>query len=416
MSTPRRVYLHIGLHKTGTTYLQNLFRVNRENLRAAGIEYPGGPGEVRQTMAVFDLHGARPRGYNDPRVHGQWSALVTSVETSGCPRALVSEERLSISTRRQARKAVESFSENDVHVVVTARDLGRVMVSQWQEDIKGGATTTWQQYAASVRDPAQRAMNPARQFWVRQDLERVLDIWGSIVPADHIHIVTVPRPGSSSDLLVSRLASVVGFSADVLKESPNWTNESVGVAEIEVIRRVNERLKGTLNKAQRDRVFNGLIVREFASRPDTARFALPKEEVAWVRTRAEHFIRTIERGGYEVVGDLDELRVDFTPGRRRPDDAGIDELLEASLQALAVVAEELAGAWWLRRRRRIESQTGTPRLSSRVRGAYFETQRRAARLAERNRMSAKALEVGMRLRDGVVSDRRSKRARARQAD
>ena len=42
---PARSYLHIGLHKTGTTYLQNLWRANREGMRAQHIEFPGGPGE-----------------------------------------------------------------------------------------------------------------------------------------------------------------------------------------------------------------------------------------------------------------------------------------------------------------------------------------------------------------------------------
>jgi len=30
---PKTVYLHVGLHKTGTTYLQNVFRANRKQLR-----------------------------------------------------------------------------------------------------------------------------------------------------------------------------------------------------------------------------------------------------------------------------------------------------------------------------------------------------------------------------------------------
>jgi len=37
----KTVYLHIGLHKTGTTFLQNVLRANTEALAEQGIIYPG---------------------------------------------------------------------------------------------------------------------------------------------------------------------------------------------------------------------------------------------------------------------------------------------------------------------------------------------------------------------------------------
>ncbi len=72
-SPPATVYLHIGLHKTGTTYLQNLLKANREGLRAQQIYYPGGPGEPQQAFAVWDLQGRRPRGVHDTRIGGSWT-------------------------------------------------------------------------------------------------------------------------------------------------------------------------------------------------------------------------------------------------------------------------------------------------------------------------------------------------------
>ena len=38
---PKKVYLHIGLHKTGTTYLQNVFRANRKQLDGEDVYFPG---------------------------------------------------------------------------------------------------------------------------------------------------------------------------------------------------------------------------------------------------------------------------------------------------------------------------------------------------------------------------------------
>ena len=73
MSAPsRRVFLHIGLHKTGTTYLQGVLRANRRRLAELGVFYPGGKGQPTHTFAVYDLFGRRPRGTGASSV---WLAL-----------------------------------------------------------------------------------------------------------------------------------------------------------------------------------------------------------------------------------------------------------------------------------------------------------------------------------------------------
>ena len=61
------VYFHIGLHKTGTTYVQNVLRANRQNLRDQRVLYPGGEGFPVQVFAVWDLLGRRPKGSSDAR-------------------------------------------------------------------------------------------------------------------------------------------------------------------------------------------------------------------------------------------------------------------------------------------------------------------------------------------------------------
>jgi len=51
-----RVFLHIGAHKTGTTYLQNLFHLNRARLAQAGIIYPDiGPNDAHHALAAVWL-------------------------------------------------------------------------------------------------------------------------------------------------------------------------------------------------------------------------------------------------------------------------------------------------------------------------------------------------------------------------
>jgi hypothetical protein len=397
---PATVFLHIGLHKTGTTYLQNVLRANREHMRAQDIDFPGGPGEPVQAFAVWDLQGRRPRGADDARIAGSWDALVTAVNTGGYPTALISEERLSLSTLKQVRRAVRSFPGAEVHVVATVRDLGRVAVSAWQEEVKNDQTWTWNQFVGAIKDPEQVAVSPARGFWLRQDVAAICEAWESAVSAERIHVVTVPQSGTRPEALLHRFAAVVGFDPATLAEQPAWSNETVGVAATEVIRRVNERLGGRLNQRQYDRVVKMTLVQLLAKRTEPVRFTLPPEELPWVQERAERMIGALQARGYPVEGDLSELLPQPRTDGRRPDDASDDELLEASLDGLALLAERYATSWWQRKRADIvDAATAPADLGSRARGALFRSQRRAAALADRNATAAKALHAVMKTRD-----------------
>lgn len=403
---PDVVFLHIGLHKTGTTYLQNVMRANRQSMRDQGIEFPGGPGEVVQAFAIWDLQGRRPRGSDDVRIPGSWEALVEAVRSSEHPRALISEERMSLSTPRQAKRAVAAFAGADVRVVVTVRDLGRVVVSAWQEEVKNDQTWTWTDFADAVKDPALLARNPARGFWLRQDIVKICETWETAVPPDHITIVTVPQSPAPPTLLLERFASVVGFDPARLTEEPVWTNETIGVAATEVIRRLNVRLGGRLNQRQHDLVVKQNVAPMLAQRTEPVRFTLPDEEHGWVGARADQIVAMLGARGYQVVGDLDELRPVSRAGRR-PDDATDQELLEASLDALAMLAERFALSWW-QRRKPDDPGDRHAGLTSRARGAVFKSQRRAAELADRNGAAARAMGAVLRARD--VRRRRSRRS------
>lgn len=393
---PARVFVHIGLHKTGTTYLQNLMRANRASMLAQGIEYPGGSHGPQQSLAVWDLQGGRPGDADDQRIPGSWPALVESIVTSGRAAALISVEWLSLSSVKQVRRLAKSFPHSELHVVVTVRDLGRVLVSAWQEEIKNDQTWTWEEFITAIRDPERVATNPARGFWNRQDIVKVCEHWEAAVPVSRIHLVTVPQPPTPSAELLTRFASVVGFDPGLFTHEPAWANETVGVAATEVIRRLNERLGGRLNRRQHGMLVKATLAPMLAKRTDPVRFTLPSSEHAWVTERANQMIAVLSVRGYPVVGDLDELRPQKREGRR-PDDATDEELFETSLDALALLSERFATAWW--QRRRVDEPVEEASLVSRTRSAVLRSRRKAGELAVRNPTAVKAMSAVVKARE-----------------
>jgi hypothetical protein len=398
MTAPSTVFLHVGLHKTGTTYLQNLLRANTDALARQGLYYPDLAGHVGHALAAWDLHGLRPAGAVDKRIAGSWSLTANAVNSCGLPRALVSAERLSVSTPRQAKRAVQSFPSSDVRVIVTARDLGRVLVSSWQEKVKGGKTWTWREFADAVQDPEAYAVEPARSFWLEHDLLRVCETWEAVVSADKVTVVTVPRPGSSPDELLARFSGLIGIDPASLTETPAWTNESVGVAGTEVIRRLNTELTGSLNQRQQTHLVKGGLAQALARGTTLSRFRLPDEEFGWVSKRADQLVDDVAARGYDIVGDLDELRVTSVGTGRRPDSATDEELLEAAFVALGWLARRHAKLWW-RHRKEDEVVPGSGGLGSRTRAVAFRAKQWGATLADRNRVAAKAMGAVLISRD-----------------
>jgi len=301
-----RVVLHVGMHKTGTTYLQNLLRQNRRRLaKNAGVYVP--PGARKTVFASLDLiPWDSPLG-RDRRVAGAWDRLAAEVGGCGLPTAVVSEERLDVANPRQAKRAVAAFGDADVHVVVTVRDLARVAVSSWQESVKNGGTWTLREFLARLQDPDAAATPPARGFWLHEDVTAVLRTWSNVVPVENIHVVTVPPPGSPPELLTARFGSVVGFGPDDVPTPPTWNNANVGVVGSELLRRLNLHLNGSLDKSTYKRAVSAPVVRRLSALPDRALPALDETQRAWAVETSTRFAQEIRERGYRVVGDLDDL-------------------------------------------------------------------------------------------------------------
>jgi hypothetical protein len=399
----RCVFLHIGLYKTGTTYLQNLWRANRPQLKQQGVYFPGGGDGPAQVFAVSDLFGRRPAGGGEDRIEGRWPELTEAVGAAPHPTTLISDESLSLATVGEARRAVAGFPDHEIHVVATVRDLGRVLLSSWQQAIKSDETWTWDEFVDGVRDPKRRNQNPGRSFWVRQDLLAILETWRVAVPHERIHVVTVPPSGAPKDLLAERVGKLVGFDHTGLTEAPSWDNRALSTADVEVLRRVNVLLDHRLNQRQHAHVVRRTLTQELTQHGEPERVALDPEHQAWASSEAQRIMDGVTTAGYDVVGDLTDLVPAETSTGRRPDEASSDEMLDAALRGLAVLSEEHAALWLATPG--AGSAAGSPsatrgakRWSSRARAARFGLRRRLMNLADRSRLVAWPMNAYVRLR------------------
>jgi hypothetical protein len=311
----QRTFLHVGTPKSGTTYLQYVLwkSARRELKKRHGMLLPGS--RITHFMAAKGVtRRVDQQQKSDMDPAEAWPRLVEQINAWD-GEALVCHELFAPATRRQAARAKAALRDSEIHLVLTARSLARQIPAAWQQQVKGGAGLRYDRFIERlhVGDPFRQRINPrlgkARWFWLTQDLADIADRWGADIPPENIHIVTVPTDASDPTLLWRRYASVFGLEdADIDSGAPP-RNVSLGRVETELLRRVNN---------ARDRRFRGLGQRRWtrgllganilAQRPSTTPIGLPEEALGWVAESTEEMIGRVQRAGYHVVGDLDDLR------------------------------------------------------------------------------------------------------------
>jgi hypothetical protein len=334
-SSIRRVYLHIGEPKTGTTFVQDVLWGNWVRLSSRGVLLPG-YSNSDHSLASRDLRET-PRAAGDPAVSwtGDWDVLIR--QALRCrDRAVISSELLAAASPQQAERAVRSLLRAEVHVVATVRDFASALSAEWQESVKCRGTAPWDEWLADVIT-ATHAEHRRREswFWRVHDTLSVLEMWSRHIPPDHVHVITVPRR-QSAGVLWERFAAVVGLDAAGFDLSGARRNSSLGLVETEFLRRLNAVLPANVPNWFYSReikqvlghgVLSGRSAGSGRSLP-----ALGPGQREWASEQADLVIAGLRGAKYEIAGDLAELipEAELAPPAAAASDG---QLLDAALGA-----------------------------------------------------------------------------------
>jgi hypothetical protein len=337
------VFLHVGEPKSGTTFVQQVMWGNRDALARQGVLLPGLHPQDHY-RANEDLREI-VQAHDDPTgsYAGEWDLLARQAAQAENA-AVISSELLAGASTEQAAHAIESLTGADVHVVLSLRDFASLLPAEWQETVKHRNRASWEQWVHRMRatDPDDAAPGaPQRWFWRVHDTPAVLRRWTQGVAPDRVHVVTLPPPGSPPELLWQRFAGVLGvdpITADLGAARPN---ASLGLAEAEMLRRLN----AALGRDGVGAYFYGVQVKErlahdyLARRPATRRPRLPVDLRDWAQRRCERVIEALQSAGYDIVGSPDDLlpRPGTFAEASEPavNEAPLEDVLDAAIGALA---------------------------------------------------------------------------------
>lgn len=346
MTSPRAV-LHVGLPKTGTSFVQGVLRANVDTLGKHGVRLPPGaetyPSQELFLAVLYVTERSEAWGRSVEAGRRAWARIAADVRRHRGS-TVISSETLCLATPDQIERILTDLAGVEVDVVVTVRDPARQVPAEYQEGVKHGRRMSYPAFLDTILaedEPSGDQRRSTRErFWRAQDPVAVLDRWAAHVGPERCHVVTTPPAGTEPVELWSRMADVLGVRDVAVEMPPKEVNTSLGAVQIEVLRRLNRRVTRKGNeRAYGDvvkRLYAGTILRGQAG----DRLTLPEDRADRVRALAEGWVEQLSERGYLVSGDLQDLvpATGTGDGKVRK---GAAKMLASSLDATAELLKEV---------------------------------------------------------------------------
>ena len=324
----RRAFLHIGLPKTGTTYLQQILWDNKPRLAERGVLLPGGT-RRRHLLASLDVRQDPRLSRRSGDVASPWQDLVEE-----CLRwdgdVLVSHEFFAAASSEQVGRVVDSLPGFEVHAIITARAMSDLGASRWQEWVKSGGALPIDSY------PRKQRYDPTDEWgWGSFDLADILERWGRALLPGRVHVLPIAPGRSTPEDLWLRFARVLDLDGRQFEVPEAPANPSLGVVEVELLRRINPLLHDFRSAADRGNWIRGFLA-EGGILPDRReRFRAGEDKQRDLVERGERAVALLSTGAYDVQGDVEDLRPGYPRDLRHPDEVSDAEMLESATVAIA---------------------------------------------------------------------------------
>jgi hypothetical protein len=218
----KKFYLHIGPHKTGSTYIQKVLYDNADKLEASNILYP------REIVGPQYGHHVIPKLLmedNQEEVEILFERLLSSELD-----LLISSENFDRLNHVQIERLKETISDRTFNIIFFKRNSVNLLYSTWQEEVKHGLTTPFSIFCL------RHISFPFKSNIINADL--VLEPYIQLFGEEALSVIDYDEALKSGDIFDS-LSNVLGLGGLADIGIKKVVNKSFPAWETELIRGLN---------------------------------------------------------------------------------------------------------------------------------------------------------------------------------
>lgn len=205
------IYLHIGLNKTGTSSLQDFFRMNAQALLNEGVCYP-------QAGRDAAAHHPLSKWLKSPKgmALGATAPMVAGLldEIRDADKVVISSEDFHTHGPKSIEQLARLFAGHRVHVVLYVREHVAYLASWYQQNVQ--AT-----HLSCAFD--------SFCYFTRKPLARIADQWARVFGRDRVMVGLYDRASLIQGDVVQDFAARIGLAGDLrrFERKPYESNPSV---------------------------------------------------------------------------------------------------------------------------------------------------------------------------------------------
>ncbi len=249
--------LHVGMHKSGTTFIQSILANNRRLLLKHGWVYP--LGGRNQQIACYGINGdLNPWTTRFPvqRLQNQSRKLLKEISSNKNKNLIVSAEVLSVLNEEGIKNFIENVGK-PTKVIFTVRRLGKTLPSAWQQYLKKGQIESLDDFL--IRLEKIKTKQAHRQPWAAHAYGDCIERWKKACDAEITSLILDPDDQTATGLLdtFTRATSLPGSmntDFDNMLE-----NTSLSLNSAEVLRKLNVFSREHLDNEQRQALNDYLL-------------------------------------------------------------------------------------------------------------------------------------------------------------
>jgi len=306
----KRLVVHAGFFKTGTTALQTSFAHHREDLLSHNILYPklGATGQHRAAWALSGRHWGWENQGGQVTPRSVWENTIK--ELNAYPEtALLSSEFLAELLPEHIESMERDIKADTTTIVFTLRPLVKMLASQYQQSLKYGMRLDYLGWLDRVLNDKTDAVQN-QTFWRRHHHPEVIKRWVKVFGANNV-VVIVGDETEPDFIFKSFNDEVLSLSKRILTQIPETgLNRSLTWPEIQLLIEINkqyDRDKGwdEYTTMVRNGIFRNLS--NVQANPDDERLLTPRWAIQKSQAIAAKFVSEIRNLEVRVVGNLEGI-------------------------------------------------------------------------------------------------------------